>query len=161
MANQIIPKSAGQTEHRHPKPTVYTITEEEFKKFLDISCQLVALSEIVDHVETYSAVYLLLEPILKNFDSISPEEIEGEELTQPEAGEPAEFTLTVNVEDLQKIIEAADQIEALLSLLPDGSPVLSLLKPIDALFGKALYGPAELATAVLEASKREEKRGAE
>jgi len=50
-------------------------------------------------------------------------------------------TLAVNVEDLQKIIDAAQQIEALLELLPDGSPVVPLLKPIDGLLGKALYGP--------------------
>jgi len=68
-------------------------------------------------------------------------------------------TLAVKVEDLQKIIDAASQIEALLELLPDGSPVVPLLKPIDALFGEALYGPAEVATAVLEASKRDEKNG--
>lgn len=70
-------------------------------------------------------------------------------------------TLEIPLEDLQKIIDAAQQIEALLSLLPDGSPVVPLLKPIDALFGKALYGPAEVASAVLEASDREEKGGAE
>ncbi len=69
-------------------------------------------------------------------------------------------TLAVNVEDLQKIIDAAQQIEALMSLLPDGSPVGPLLKPIDGLLGKALYGHAEVATAVLEASDREEKGGA-
>lgn len=72
-----------------------------------------------------------------------------------------EKTLAVNVEDLQKIIDAASQIEALLSLLPDESPVIPLLKPIDALFGEALYGHAEVASAVLEASDREEKGGAE
>jgi len=68
-------------------------------------------------------------------------------------------TLAVNVEDLQKIIDAAQQIEALLELLPDGSPVVPLLKPIDDLLGKALYGHAEVATAVLEASDREEENG--
>jgi len=68
-------------------------------------------------------------------------------------------TIAVEVEDLQKIIEAANQIEALLSLLPDGSPVVPLLKPIDALFGKAFYGRAELATAVLEASEGDEAEG--
>ncbi len=66
-------------------------------------------------------------------------------------------TVAVDVQDLQKIIEAATQIEALLTLLPDESSVLPLLKPIDALFGKALYGPTELATAVLKASEREEE----
>jgi len=70
-------------------------------------------------------------------------------------------TVAVNVEDLQKIIEAATQIESLLSLLPDESSVLPLLKPIDALLGKALYGPAELATAVLKASERDENGGGE
>jgi len=68
-----------------------------------------------------------------------------------------EKTLAVNVVDLQKIIDAANQIEALLSLLPDGSPVITLLKPIDDLFGEALYGHAEVASAVLEATGREEK----
>ena len=82
-----------------------------------------------------------------------------EELTQPEADD-AELTLAVNVEDLQKIIDAATQTEALLDLLPDDSPVAPLLKPIDVLLGKALYGPAELATAVLEASGREKIGGA-
>ncbi len=85
-------------------------------------------------------------------------EMESEKLTPPEA-DNAEFTLAVNVEDLQKIIDAATQTEALLSLLPDGSSVVPLLKPIDALLGKALYGPAELATAVLEASKGDEEKG--
>ena len=84
--------------------------------------------------------------------------MESEKLTPLEA-DNAEFTLAVNVEDLQKIILAANQIEALLDLLPQDSPVVSLLKPIDALFGKALYGPAEVASAVLEASKRDEKNG--
>ena len=69
---------------------------------------------------------------------------------------PDRQTLEIPLEDLQKIIEAATQIEALLSLLPDESSVLPLLKPIDALLGKALYGATELATAVLEASEREE-----
>lgn len=68
-------------------------------------------------------------------------------------------TVAVDVEDLQKIIEAATQIEALLDLLPDGSSVVPLLKPIDALFGKALYGATELASAVQEASKRDEEKG--
>ncbi len=66
-------------------------------------------------------------------------------------------TIAVEVEDLQKIIEAANQIEALLSLLPDGSPVTSLLKPIDTLFGKALYGPNELASAVKKVSEGDEE----
>ena len=79
MANQIIPKSAGQTEHRQPKPTGYTITEEEFKKFQEIHGQLIGLSEIVDCIDTYSAVSILLGPIVKNFDSISPEEKGGAE----------------------------------------------------------------------------------
>jgi hypothetical protein len=69
-------------------------------------------------------------------------------------------TLAVNVEDLQKIIDAAQQIEALLELLPDDSPVVPLLKPIDGLLGKALYGHAEVATAVQEASERDEKGSA-
>jgi len=69
-------------------------------------------------------------------------------------------TLEIPLEDLQKIIEAANQIEALLDLLPDGSSVVNLLKPIDDLLGKALYGHAELASAVLEASKRDEKGSA-
>jgi len=73
---------------------------------------------------------------------------------------PDRQTLEIPLEDLQKIIEAANQIEALLDLLPDGSSVVNLLKPIDDLLGKALYGPAELASAVLEASKREENGGA-
>ncbi len=85
-------------------------------------------------------------------------EMESEKLTPLEAGN-AEFTLAVKVEDLQKIIDAANQIEALLELLPDDSPVVPLLKPIDGLLGKALYGPAEVATAVLEASKRDEENG--
>ena len=59
------------------KPTQYTITEEEFQKFQEIHGQLIGLSEIVDYVEKYSAVSLLLSPIVKNFDSISPEEIGG------------------------------------------------------------------------------------
>ncbi len=70
-------------------------------------------------------------------------------------------TIAVEVEDLQKIIEVANQIEALLDLLPDESSVIPLLKPMDALFGKALYGPAELATAVLEASEGAKNGGAE
>ncbi len=41
----------------------------------------------------------------------------SEKLTPLETG-ITEFTLEVNVEDLQKIIDAANQIEALLSLLP-------------------------------------------
>jgi len=69
-------------------------------------------------------------------------------------------TIVVEVEDLQKIILAANQMEALLSLLPDGSPVVSLLEPMDTLLRNALSGPAEVATAVLEASDREEKGGA-
>ncbi len=68
-------------------------------------------------------------------------------------------TVVADVEDLRKIIGVANQIEALLALLPHDSPVVSLLEPMDALFGKALYGPAELATVVLEASERDEKRG--
>jgi len=68
-------------------------------------------------------------------------------------------TIAVEVEDLQKIIEVANQIEALLSLLPDGSSVIPLLKPMDALFGNALYGHTELASAVQEASKRDEEKG--
>ena len=87
-------------------------------------------------------------------------EMESEKLTPLEAGN-AKLTLAVNVEDLQKIITAASQIEALLELLPDGSPVIPLLKPVDDLFGEALYGHAEVASAVLEASDREEKGGAE
>jgi len=87
-------------------------------------------------------------------------EMESEKLTPGEA-ENAKLTLAVNVEDLQKIIDAASQIEALLSLLPDESPVIPLLKPVDDLFGEALYGHAEVASAVLEASDREEKGGAE
>jgi len=86
-------------------------------------------------------------------------EMESEKLT-PLKTNNAEFTLAVNVEDLQKVIDAAQQIEALLELLPDDSPVVPLLKPIDGLLGKALYGHAEVATAVLEASDREEKGGA-
>ena len=39
-------------------------------------------------------------------------------------------TVAVDVEDLQKIIEAATQIESLLSLLPDESSVRPLLKPM-------------------------------
>ncbi len=70
-----------------------------------------------------------------------------------------EKTLAVNVEDLQNIIDAASQIEALLSLLSDDSPVVPLLKPIDGLLREALYGHAEVATAVLEASDREEENG--
>ena len=70
-------------------------------------------------------------------------------------------TIAVEVEDLQKIILAANQMEALLSLLPHDSPVVSLLEPMDTLFGNALYGPAELATVVLEASERDEEGGAE
>ena len=73
---------------------------------------------------------------------------------------PDRQTLEIPLEDLQKIIEAANQIEALLSLLPDGSPVTPLLKPIDGLLGKALYGHAEVATAVQEASERDEKGSA-
>ena len=68
-------------------------------------------------------------------------------------------TLAVNVEDLQKIILVANQVEALLSLLPDGSPVVSILEPMNDLLGKALYGHAEVASAVLEASKRDEENG--
>ena len=74
---------------------------------------------------------------------------------------PDRQTLEIPLEDLQKIIEAATQTEALLRILPDGSPVVPLLKPIDDLFGKALYGPNELASAVLEASDREENGGAQ
>ncbi len=70
-------------------------------------------------------------------------------------------TIAVEVEDLQKIIEAATQIESLLSLLPDESSVRTLLKPIDALFGKALYGPNELASAVMKASEGAKNGGAE
>ena len=77
MANQSIPKSAGQTEHRQPKPTGYTITEEEFKKFQEIHGQLIALSELVNDVERFSPLPLLLNPIVKSFDSISPEKIGG------------------------------------------------------------------------------------
>jgi len=66
-------------------------------------------------------------------------------------------TVAVNVEDLQKIIEAATQIESLLSLLPDESSVRALLKPIEALFGKALYGPNELASAVMKVSEGDEE----
>ena len=67
-------------------------------------------------------------------------------------------TLAVNVEDLQKIIDAAQQIEALLELLPDDSPVVPLLKPVDALFGEALYGHAEVASAVLELADKKKKK---
>jgi hypothetical protein len=70
---------------------------------------------------------------------------------------PDPQTLEVPLEDLQKIVEAATQIEALLSLLPDESSVRTLLKPIDVLLGKALYGATEVATAVLAASERDEK----
>ena len=72
---------------------------------------------------------------------------------------PDPQTLEVPLEDLQKVVEAATQIEALLSLLPDDSPVRPLLKPIDGLLGKALYGAAEVATAVLEASESKGKGG--
>jgi len=87
-------------------------------------------------------------------------EMTSEKLTPLETNN-AEFTIAVNVEDLRKIIDAAQQIEALLELLPDGSPVGPLLKPIDGLLGEALYGHAEVATAVLEASERDEKEGAQ
>ena len=73
---------------------------------------------------------------------------------------PVSQTLEVPLEDLQKVVAVANQIEALLDLLPDGSSVAALLEPMDTLFGEALYGAAEVATAVLEASKREEKGGA-
>ena len=69
-----------------------------------------------------------------------------------------ELTLAVKIEDLQKIIDAATQIEALLELLPDESPVRTLLKPVDALFGEALYGHAEVASAVLEPTGREKSK---
>ncbi len=73
--------------------------------------------------------------------------------------EKTKLTLAVNIEDLQKIIAAANQIEALLELLPDESPVLTLLQPIHDLFGESLYGHAEVASAVLEATGRKVRLG--
>ncbi len=67
------------------------------------------------------------------------------------------ITIAVEVEDLQKIILAANQMEALLSLLPHDSPVVSLLEPMDTLFGNALYGPNELASAVKKVSEGDEE----
>ena len=63
--------------HAVEKPTQYTITKKEFKKLQEIHGQLIALSELVDEVERFSPLPLLLSPIVKNFDSISPEEIGG------------------------------------------------------------------------------------
>ena len=68
-------------------------------------------------------------------------------------------TVVADVEDLQKIIEAADQLDALVKLLPDDLLVVPLLKPISASFGKALYGPTELASAVHKASEKDQKGG--
>lgn len=63
--------------HAVEKSTKYTITEEEFKKFQEIHGQLIALSELVNDVERFSPLPLLLNPIVKSFDSISPEEVGG------------------------------------------------------------------------------------
>jgi len=56
----------------------YTITKEEFKKFQEIHGQLIALSEIVDEIERFSPLPLLLSPIVLNFDSIRAKKIGGD-----------------------------------------------------------------------------------
>ncbi|MDA2937181.1 hypothetical protein MYX75_02830 [Acidobacteria bacterium AH-259-A15] len=69
-------------------------------------------------------------------------------------------TVAAGVEDLLQVIDAADQLQALVSLLEEHSPMAVLLTPIEDSFAKALYGPSELANAVEKASGRDEEKEA-
>lgn len=173
MAKSKILKTSDPRPQTPPKPTL-EMPLEELQEIREIWYGVCAFNQMLNKLDgdedDHFALRHFHKPLRDRFTDLlagkpawdqrmGKVERASEELTPLEA-DNAEFTLAVNVEDLQKIIDAANQIEALLSLLPDGSPVVPLLKPIDDLFGKALYGHAEVASAVLEASDNEEKGGA-